>query len=283
MAILASGGDRALMRLMRRTTDDSHALLRWTCATLSALAQDEWSRRRQTVVVERLFGLCSCGLDLSGDQAEEEASADSAKPAFASAQESPGSKGALSRADERSINQQPMVLEAACLLAVCCRLTIPAPLGDLLRLSVAVCALLTQTSWDRDPPPQNLIQDRETNSAYERLGGTAALVTVADASPSGEALLKTLQIAGLVQRGFSAPALGAASRLTQYMRSPMAHQRNAPICMHSDECSHVHASRGVLPFACIPRSAPICMHGSVHCVWYRRRIYRYGLSDGGRA
>ena len=79
LSILGAGGDRSLMKLVHRT--DSHALLRWGCATLSALAVDDWSRCRQTAIVERTFALCASG------------------------------------ADDASPEQQLMVLEAASLLA----------------------------------------------------------------------------------------------------------------------------------------------------------------------
>ena len=55
LAILSAGGDKALIRLLQRSESDG--LLRWTCATLSSLAVDDWSRRRLLPVVARVFEL----------------------------------------------------------------------------------------------------------------------------------------------------------------------------------------------------------------------------------
>jgi uncharacterized protein YajQ (UPF0234 family) len=55
-AILAANGDKTLLRVLRHS--ESPVLLRWSLATLSALAVDEWSRRRQKIAVERAFSIC---------------------------------------------------------------------------------------------------------------------------------------------------------------------------------------------------------------------------------
>ena len=69
-AIRHASGDRQLMRVVHRHSSSATiyssnwSLLRWSLATLNALAVDDISRKRQAPIIESAISVCVQGLDL---------------------------------------------------------------------------------------------------------------------------------------------------------------------------------------------------------------------------
>jgi hypothetical protein len=72
-AIRHASGDRQLMRVVHRHSSSATiysanwSLLRWSLATLNALAVDDISRKRQAPIIESAISVCVQGLDLDAE------------------------------------------------------------------------------------------------------------------------------------------------------------------------------------------------------------------------
>ena len=84
LAIGRASGDRALIKLVHQNVQrindlevhrsqkaSAWALLRWSFATMNALAVDDFSRRRQGSIVESVFNVCARGADDADRSAEK--------------------------------------------------------------------------------------------------------------------------------------------------------------------------------------------------------------------
>ena len=78
LAVLAAGGDKALVKLVART--EEYTLLRWTMAALGSLATDEYSRRRQGAAVVRAHGMLLGAHDYAKAAEEKRELSDAAVP-----------------------------------------------------------------------------------------------------------------------------------------------------------------------------------------------------------